>query len=215
MKFVVSLLPMLAWLFSTGYTLNHPVVVDTPQANASFYNLTVEDIDGGTIRMADYKGKYVLCVNVASQCGYTPQYKDLQALYERYQDNLVIIGFPCNQFLGQEPGDNTEIKGFCEKNYGVTFPLTAKIDVKGKHQHPIYQWLTSQEVDGRSEHEVKWNFHKFLVNPEGKLIAVYPSKVSTRSTPDRGDVPYELNITYSSALSEPGDPDPLTGIVPF
>ena len=181
MKFVVSLLPMLAWLFSTGYTLNHPVVVDTPQANASFYNLTVEDIDGGTIRMADYKGKYVLCVNVASQCGYTPQYKDLQALYERYQDNLVIIGFPCNQFLGQEPGDNTEIKGFCEKNYGVTFPLTAKIDVKGKHQHPIYQWLTSQEVDGRSEHEVKWNFHKFLVNPEGKLIAVYPSKVKPLS----------------------------------
>ena len=181
MKFVVSLLPMLAWLFSTGYTLNHPVVIDTPQANASFYNLTVEDIDGGTIRMADYKGKYVLCVNVASQCGYTPQYKDLQALYERYQDNLVIIGFPCNQFLGQEPGDNTEIKGFCEKNYGVTFPLTAKIDVKGKHQHPIYQWLTSQEVDGRSEHEVKWNFHKFLVNPEGKLIAVYPSKVKPLS----------------------------------
>lgn len=181
MKFVVSLLPMLAWLFSTGYTLNHPVVVDTPQANASFYNLTVEDIDGGTIRMADYKGKYVLCVNVASKCGYTPQYKDLQALYERYQDNLVIIGFPCNQFLGQEPGDNTEIKGFCEKNYGVTFPLTAKIDVKGKHQHPIYEWLTSQEVDGRSEHEVKWNFHKFLVNPEGKLIAVYPSKVKPLS----------------------------------
>ena len=181
MKFVVSLLPMLAWLFSTGYTLNHPVVIDTPQANASFYNLTVEDIDGGTIRMADYKGKYVLCVNVASKCGYTPQYKDLQALYERYQDNLVIIGFPCNQFLGQEPGDNTEIKGFCEKNYGVTFPLTAKIDVKGKHQHPIYEWLTSQEVDGRSEHEVKWNFHKFLVNPEGKLIAVYPSKVKPLS----------------------------------
>ena len=181
MKFVVSLLPMLAWLFSTGYTLNHPAVVDTLQANASFYNLTVEDIDGGTIRMADYKGKYVLCVNVASQCGYTPQYKDLQALYERYQDNLVIIGFPCNQFLGQEPGDNTEIKGFCEKNYGVTFPLTAKIDVKGKHQHPIYEWLTSQEVDGRSEHEVKWNFHKFLVNPEGKLIAVYPSKVKPLS----------------------------------
>ncbi|MCB1103043.1 MAG: glutathione peroxidase, partial [Kiritimatiellae bacterium] len=80
-----------------------------------------------------------------------------------------------------EPGDNTEIKGFCEKNYGVTFPLTAKIDVKGKHQHPIYQWLTSQEVDGRSEHEVKWNFHKFLVNPEGKLIAVYPSKVKPLS----------------------------------
>ena len=181
MKFVVSLLPMLAWLFSTGYTLNHPVVIDTPQANASFYDLTAEDIDGGTIRMADYKGKYVLCVNVASQCGYTPQYKDLQALYERYQDNLVIIGFPCNQFLGQEPGDNTEIKGFCEKNYGVTFPLTAKIDVKGKHQHPIYEWLTSQEVDGRSEHEVKWNFHKFLVNPEGKLIAVYPSKVKPLS----------------------------------
>lgn len=181
MKLVLSLLPILAWLFSTGYTLNHAVVVNTPQANASFYDLTVEDIDGGMIRMADYKGKYVLCVNVASKCGFTPQYKDLQALYERYQDNLVIIGFPCNQFLGQEPGDNTKIKGFCEKNYGVTFPLSTKIDVKGKQQHPVYQWLTSQEVDGLTGHEVKWNFHKFLVNPEGQLISVYPSKVNPLS----------------------------------
>ena len=182
LKLLLVLLPFLTWLFSAGYKIqNNPEPASSGIAQTSFYDLTVEDIDGGLIKMSDYKGKFVLCVNVASKCGFTPQYKDLEALYERYQDNLVIIGFPCNQFLGQEPGDNTKIKGFCEKNYGVTFPLTTKIDVKGKQQHPVYQWLTSQEVDGRTGHEVKWNFHKFLVSPEGQLIAVYPSKVNPLS----------------------------------
>jgi glutathione peroxidase len=145
--------------------------------DVSFYDLTVEGIGGETLNMKDFQGKYVLCVNVASKCGYTPQYKDLQALYEKYQDKLVVIGFPCNQFLFQEPGTEEDIQSFCEVNYGVTFPMTSKIKVKGGDQHPVYQWLTSQELKGETNHKVKWNFHKFLVSPEGKLIGSFPSKV--------------------------------------
>lgn len=146
-------------------------------AQGSFYDLEVEGLEGGTLRMADFKGRYVLCVNVASKCGYTPQYKDLQALSEQFAEKLVIIGFPCNQFMGQEPGSNEDIAAFCERNYGVTFPMSTKIDVKGKDQHPVYQWLCHQPLNGDDTHEVKWNFHKFLVSPEGKLVGSFGSKV--------------------------------------
>ena len=143
----------------------------------SFHDLTVNAIDGKVMNMADYKGKYVLCVNVASKCGYTPQYEDLEKLYEQYQGKLVIVGFPCNQFLGQEPGTSEEIVSFCQKNYGVTFPLTEKIDVKGKNQHGIYQWLTQKSLNGVADGNVKWNFHKFLISPEGEWLAEFPSGV--------------------------------------
>jgi glutathione peroxidase len=143
----------------------------------SFYDLTYTTIDGKTASMADFKGKYVLCVNVASKCGYTPQYKQLQALYEKYQDRMVIVGFPCNQFLGQEPGTNEEIVTFCEKNYGVTFPLADKLDVKGKNQHAVYQWLTNKTLNGVSDGNVKWNFHKFLISPSGEWLGEYASGV--------------------------------------
>lgn len=159
-------------LFGAGNKVADPIA-----PNTTFFDLTVPGIEGDTLRMSDYKGKYVLCVNVASKCGFTPQYKDLQKLYEQYGDRLVIIGFPCNQFLNQEPGTEEEIQDFCERNYRVTFPLTTKIDVKDSNQHPVYQWLTSQELNGKTFHEVKWNFHKFLVSPEGKLIGSFPSKV--------------------------------------
>jgi glutathione peroxidase len=148
----------------------------------SFYDLTVNAIDGKVMNMADYKGKYVLCVNVASKCGYTPQYEDLEKLYEQYQGKLVIIGFPCNQFLGQEPGTSEEIVSFCQKNYGVTFPLTEKIDVKGKNQHGVYQWLTQQSLNGFADGTVKWNFHKFLISPEGEWLAEFPSGVKPLDT---------------------------------
>ena len=174
------MVPLFAWFSALFFSQPEP----TPQPQLmekSFHSFRIESISGDEIQMADYKGKYILCVNVASKCGFTPQYKDLQALYERYQDKLVIIGFPCNQFMRQEPGSNAEIASFCERNYGVTFPLTTKIDVKGKNQHPIYQWLTNQEVDGKTNHTVKWNFHKFLVNPEGKLVGVYSSRVNPQS----------------------------------
>ena len=143
----------------------------------SFYDLTINSIDGKEMHMSDFKGKYVLCVNVASKCGYTPQYEDLEKLYEQYQGKLVIVGFPCNQFLGQEPGTSEEIVSFCQKNYGVTFPLTEKIDVKGKNQHGVYQWLTQKSLNGAADGTVKWNFHKFLISPEGEWLAEFPSGV--------------------------------------
>jgi glutathione peroxidase-family protein len=109
-------------------------------------------------------------VNVASKCGHTPQYAKLEALYEKFKDKLVIIGFPCNQFLGQEPGSEKEIAEFCTKNYGVTFPLSSKIDVKGKDQHPVYTWLMTKDINGVSDDKVEWNFHKVLVSPEGAWL---------------------------------------------
>ncbi|MEN9943905.1 MAG: hypothetical protein RLZZ91_1906 [Bacteroidota bacterium] len=148
----------------------------------SFYDLTINSIDGKEMHMSDFKGKYVLCVNVASKCGYTPQYEDLEKLYEQYQGKLVIVGFPCNQFLGQEPGTSEEIVSFCQKNYGVTFPLTEKIDVKGKNQHGVYQWLTQKSLNGVADGNVKWNFHKFLISPEGEWLAEFPSGVKPLDT---------------------------------
>jgi len=148
----------------------------------SFYDLTINSIDGKEMHMSDFKGRYVLCVNVASKCGYTPQYEDLEKLYEQYQGKLVIVGFPCNQFLGQEPGTSEEIVSFCQKNYGVTFPLTEKIDVKGKNQHGVYQWLTQQSLNGVADGTVKWNFHKFLISPEGEWLAEFPSGVKPLDT---------------------------------
>jgi len=141
----------------------------------SFYDLSYTDINGKTLSMADYKGKYVLCVNVASKCGKTPQYSELEALYDKHKDKLVIIGFPCNQFLGQEPGSEKEIQEFCTKNYGVTFPLASKIDVKGNNQHPVYTWLMNKDSNGVSDDKVEWNFHKVLVSPEGQWLKAFSS----------------------------------------
>jgi glutathione peroxidase len=146
------------------------MIASTPK---SFYDLSYSDIDGNTVKMEAYKGKYVLCVNVASKCGQTPQYAKLQALYEKHKDKLVIIGFPCNQFLGQEPGTEKEISEFCEKNYGVTFPLASKVDVKGGNQHPVYTWLMNKAANGVSDDKVEWNFHKVLVSPEGIWLKAY------------------------------------------
>jgi len=142
----------------------------------SFYEHTLTDIYGEEMSLADFKGKYVLVVNVASKCGYTKQYKPLQELYEKHGDKLVVIGMPSNQFMNQEPGSEEEIVEFCEKNYGVTFPLTSKIDVKGKDQHPLYQWLTDKRLNGVADEKVGWNFNKFLISPEGKWLAYYGSK---------------------------------------
>jgi glutathione peroxidase len=117
-------------------------------------------------------------VNVASKCGYTPQYADLEKLSQTYKDKLVVIGFPCNQFMGQEPGGEDQIAEFCQKNYGVTFPMTTKVDVKGKSQHEIYQWLTQKSLNGKDDYKVSWNFNKFLLDEEGYLIEHFPSGVN-------------------------------------
>lgn len=140
------------------------------QMTSDFYQLSYTDIDGKPVNMSAYKGKYVLVVNVASKCGNTPQYAGLQKLYDKHKDKLVIIGFPCNQFLGQEPGSEKDIAEFCTKNYGVTFPLASKVDVKGKDQHPIFTWLTSKSLNGIQDDKVEWNFHKFLISPDGKWL---------------------------------------------
>lgn len=147
----------------------------------SIYNFKVEALEGGTINFADFKGKKILIVNTASKCGYTPQYEELQKLYDQYKDKLVIIGFPANNFGGQEPGTNTEIKEFCKKNYGVTFPMAAKISVKGDDMAPIYKYLTSKAENGVLDAEVKWNFGKFLLDEKGNLVEYFPSKVKPLS----------------------------------
>ena len=119
----------------------------------------------------------MIAVNVASECGYTPQYQQLQELYDEFDDKLVIIGFPCNDFGGQEPGEADEIQRFCDLNYGVTFPLSAKIGIK-KNTHPIYNWLQNKAENGILDHQVQWNFHKFLIDEQGQLHAAYAASVS-------------------------------------
>lgn len=145
---------------------------------ASIHQFKVEALDGSTIDFSQFKGKKILVVNTASKCGYTPQYEFLQKLYTNYGDKLVIIGFPANNFGQQEPGNNVEIKEFCTKNYGVTFPMAAKVSVKGDDIAPIYKWLTSKELNGVMDAEIKWNFTKFLLDENGILIAKFDSKVS-------------------------------------
>lgn len=150
--------------------------------NKKFHELSIKSLDGkNTINFANFKGKKVLCVNTASACGYTGQYEGLQKLSEKYKDKLVVIGFPCNQFGAQESGSSEEISTFCKKNYGVTFPLSEKIDVKGAKQHPVYQWLCQKSNNGVGDYEVKWNFNKFLVDEQGNLKAYFPSSVKPES----------------------------------
>lgn len=147
------------------------------QASSTVYDFTLTGTDGKEINLKTFKGKKILFVNVASKCGYTPQYEGLQKLYEQNKENLVIIGLPCNQFMNQEPGTNEEIQTFCKKNYGVTFPITQKIYVKGDRIHPLYNWLTRKELNGVEDSKVKWNFQKYLIDEEGALIQVFGSKV--------------------------------------
>ena len=134
------------------------------------YNIEINSLQNNPIQLSDFKGKHILFVNVASKCGFTPQYKDLEQLHQEYKDNLVVIGVPCNQFGKQEPGNANEIEEFCEVNYGVSFLITEKVDVKGANQHPLYAWLTSKELNGKKSSSVKWNFQKYFVSPEGKFI---------------------------------------------
>ncbi|WP_142783322.1 glutathione peroxidase [Changchengzhania lutea] len=144
----------------------------------SIYNITIKSLSGEPVSFSDFKGKYILIVNVASKCGFTTQYKQLQELHELYGDKLQVIGVPCNQFGNQEPGDSSAIESFCEINYGATFLITEKVDVKGNNQHPLYKWLTQKNKNGKSNSTVKWNFQKYLVNKEGYLADYYFSTTS-------------------------------------
>ena len=145
--------------------------------NQTIYQFTVEDINGKPFALADLKGKKVMIVNTASKCGLTPQYKELEALYQQYKDrDFIIIGFPANNFLGQEPGSNEQIASFCSINYGVSFPMMSKISVKGKNMHPLYQFLTQKSKNGVEDSKVQWNFQKYLIDRDGKLEKVIAPK---------------------------------------
>lgn len=143
----------------------------------NFHSFKTKTIDGKTFDLASLKGKKVLVVNTASRCGLTPQYKDLQELYAKYGgDKFVIIGFPANNFMSQEPGSNAEIKQFCTEKYDVTFPMMEKISVKGDDINPIYKWLTSKSQNGKMDAEVSWNFQKFMIDEQGNLVDMVPPR---------------------------------------
>ena len=155
----------------------------------SIYDFKVPSLDGGSIDFSAYKGKKILVVNTASKCGFTPQYKELQELYKKYQNTLVIVGFPANNFGQQEPGTNADIKDFCQKNYGVSFPMAEKVSVKGSDIHPLFKYLTAEAAKLGVQDPIKWNFTKFLIDENGKLIAVFDSKVK----PDSEEISKFLN----------------------
>ena len=151
------------------------------QSKENIHNISIKDIDGNLIELSSFKGKYILFVNVASNCGFTKQYADLQALYQKYMSDLVIIGLPCNQFGAQEPAREEEIKQFCTKNFGVSFILTEKIDVKGNNISPLYACLTDKKYNGVLNSSVKWNFQKYLVDRDGELINYFYSTTNPLS----------------------------------
>ncbi len=153
------------------------ISVEIVKAQETFYNLKTQTLTGEQFNFSELKGKKVMVVNTASKCGNTPQYKDLQALYEKYSNqNFIIIGFPANNFMNQEPGSNEEIAEFCEINYGVTFPMMTKVSVKGNDMDPIYKWLTIKELNGKMDSKVSWNFQKYLINEKGQLVGMIEPK---------------------------------------
>ena len=156
--------------------------VATVPAASSLYDFTLNDIDGKSVSLSQYRGKVLMLVNVASKCGFTPQYEDLEKLYQTYKDRgFVILGFPANNFLGQEPGTDFEIKSFCTLKYGVTFPIFAKISVKGKDKHPLYRFLTDKQTNPDFSGEIKWNFSKFIIGRDGKIIERFAPITSPES----------------------------------
>lgn len=178
----IALAALLSSCNSTQKRVENLAIHNPENKVMSFYNLQAETIDGEKFDFSSLKGKRVLIVNVASECGFTGQYKPLQELYETFQDkDFVILGFPCNDFGGQEPGSEEKIKAFCEKNYGVTFPIMAKINIKKTPQSPVYTWLTNKVSNGVDDYSVRWNFHKFLIDENGNLVGSHGSSVNPMS----------------------------------
>lgn len=185
-KYLIALLVSCVSYLSSCFNANKvSSASDNPTVNNNkptslFYDLKAVTLQGDTVSMSEYKGKNIIILNVASKCGYTPQYSDWQKFYDANKENTVVLGFPCNQFLGQEPGSAVEIASFCQKNYGVTFPVFEKTDVKGDSKGTIYQWLTDPAKNGWNSDEPSWNFSKYYINNEGKLTHFFGSKI----TPD-------------------------------
>lgn len=186
MKRSLRFLALIPLVIACGQAETETVVATeaTAQQNQAktmktFHDFTVTDINGNPYSLAQLKGKRVLVVNTASECGFTPQYAQLQELYQEYGgDSFQIVGFPANDFGAQEPGNNQEIAAFCSKNYGVTFPMMAKITVKGDNTHELYRWLTTKSENGVADSEVEWNFQKYLINEQGRLVKHYESAVT-------------------------------------
>jgi glutathione peroxidase len=179
MKKMLSL--VLLGIFVSGFTPRLSDPGTSGNVPKSFYDFKMKALDGKMISFSKFKGKKVMCVNVASKCGNTPQYTDLQKLHEMYGKDLVILGFPANNFGGQEPGTNLEIAEFCKENYGVTFQMFEKISVKGDDMAPLYQWLSKKEYNGWNSDEPTWNFCKYLIDENGKLVAYFGAKVQPLS----------------------------------
>jgi glutathione peroxidase len=173
MKKIIFLFFLISYLNTSAQTPSNSI--------ESLYDIKIEGIDGKIIDLNKYKGKKILFVNVASECGFTKQYDGLQELYSTYKDKLVVIGLPCNQFGGQEPGAAEEIQTFCRLNFGVDFPLTTKIKVKGKGQHALYEWLTTKAKNGKKNSSVKWNFQKYLIDENGMFLNVFYSMTKPMS----------------------------------
>lgn len=168
-------------LILVSWKIKKPALPLTPLPT-KIYSFKLKTLEGEEITLEKFKGKKMLLVNVASECGFTPQYKNLQALHDKYKDKLVVIGFPANNFGGQEPGTSTEIKTFCTKNYGVTFQMMEKISVKGDDMHPLYKWLCNKEENGVNSDAPKWNFSKYLIDEKGNIIKFFGSRVDPLDT---------------------------------
>ena len=189
MKLLIASLLFVACTAATGKN-NDMTTNDNATAPAkTIYDFSIKGLDGGTIDFSKYKGKKILIVNTASKCGFTPQYEGLEKLYEAHKDKLVIIGFPSDNFGGQEYGDDKEIAAFCKKNFGVTFPLTTRVDVKGDNITPIYKYLCNKSENGVLDAEISWNFNKFIIDENGNLLAHFDSKV----TPDSEELLKYIN----------------------
>jgi glutathione peroxidase len=174
-------LQMRLTLIILAFMMTSPTTFSQYKSDNTIFQFTVKNIEGVDFDFSSLKGKKIMIVNTASKCGLTPQYKKLQALYDKYgNDDFIIVGFPANNFLRQEPGSDEEIAAFCESNYGVTFPMMSKISVKGKDMHPVYEFLTQEVKNGVVNSSVSWNFQKYLINPDGRLARV----VSPRTQPD-------------------------------
>ena len=175
MKSTITIICIMFSLFSSSQNkIQNPT---TP-----IYDIKINSLSGEAIDLSEFKGKKILFVNTASECGFTGQYDGLQQLHEKFKDKLVIIGLPCNQFGGQEPGSAEQIQSFCKVNYGVDFVMTEKIDVKGDNQHDLYKWLTNKVINGSKSSSVKWNFQKYLVDEEGRFIDYYLSMTKPMSS---------------------------------
>jgi len=183
MKFLyvlISLTIVLSIFYASGIWSSRGEI-DYESFPKSIYDINVTTIEGEMVTLANYKGKNMLIVNVASRCGYTKQYKGLQKLYEKHGDSLMVLGFPSNDFLRQEPGTNDDIKLFCENNYSIKFPLFEKIAVKGKGQHPLYRWLSDKKLNGWNDSSPSWNFNKYFVNREGQLVQHFKAGIKPLS----------------------------------